>query len=144
MTRDPYSFFITVVSQTRKPDGILAWKQFGLPGQKCRIVKRIVIKLCATWTFLICALFLWFAEVSWNLTDSKQRKEQPSTNTLIWAIIFPMLEAYFTDLAKRFVPWCRGCRLRLGDRFVWTQKQGCVLFSISRQEVISTQVKQTW
>ena len=35
--RDPYSFFLTVVSQASKPDGVLAWLQFGLPGQKCRI-----------------------------------------------------------------------------------------------------------
>ena len=71
-------FFLRVISQASKPDGILAWKQFGLPGQKRRIVKRIETKLCATWTFLICALFRWFAEVSWNLTDSKRSKEQPS------------------------------------------------------------------
>ena len=29
--KDPYSFFIRVVSQTSNPDGILAWLQFGLP-----------------------------------------------------------------------------------------------------------------
>lgn len=78
---------------------ILAWIQFGLLGQKCRIVKRIVIKLCAAWLFLICVLFLWFAEVS--------------TKTLFWAIVFFYFGSLFTDLAKHFVPWCRGHRLRL-------------------------------
>ena len=41
------SFFLTVVSWTSKPDGILAQLQFGLPaGQKCRIVKKLKKKMC--------------------------------------------------------------------------------------------------
>ena len=36
------SFFLTVISWTSKPDGILAQLQFGLPaGQKYRIVKKL-------------------------------------------------------------------------------------------------------
>ena len=37
--RDPYSFFLRVVSWASKPDGILARVQFGLGGQKCRIIQ---------------------------------------------------------------------------------------------------------
>ena len=36
--RDPYSFFLRVVSQASKPDGTLAQFQFELPRQKCRII----------------------------------------------------------------------------------------------------------
>ena len=38
--RDPYSFFLRVVSWASKPDSIhvLAHFQFGLPRQKCRII----------------------------------------------------------------------------------------------------------
>ena len=36
--RDPHSFFLRVVSQASKLDGILAGLHFGLPGQKCRIM----------------------------------------------------------------------------------------------------------
>ena len=36
--RDPHSFFLRVVSRASKPDGILVGLQFGLPGQKCRIM----------------------------------------------------------------------------------------------------------
>jgi len=36
--RDPYSFFLRVVSRASRPDDILAGLQFGLPGQKCRII----------------------------------------------------------------------------------------------------------
>jgi len=46
--RDPYSIFIRVVSRVSMPDGVLARLQFGLPGQMCRIIKRMVIKLRAT------------------------------------------------------------------------------------------------
>ena len=38
--RGPYSFFLRVVSWARKPDGILAWLQVGLPRQNCRIIKE--------------------------------------------------------------------------------------------------------
>ena len=39
--RDPYSFFLRVMSRASKPDGILslARVQFGLGGQKCRIIQ---------------------------------------------------------------------------------------------------------
>ena len=36
--RDPYSFFLRVMSGASKPDGILAHLQFVLGGQKCRII----------------------------------------------------------------------------------------------------------
>ena len=36
--RDPYSFFLRVVSPASKPDAVLARLQFGLRGQKCRIM----------------------------------------------------------------------------------------------------------
>ena len=36
------NFFIKVVSWASKVNGILAQLQFRLPGQKCRIVERIV------------------------------------------------------------------------------------------------------
>ena len=39
--RDPHSFFIRVVSRASNSNGILARLQFGLPGQKCKIAKRI-------------------------------------------------------------------------------------------------------
>ena len=38
--RGPYSFFLRVVRVIRKPDGILAWLQVGLPRQKCRIIEK--------------------------------------------------------------------------------------------------------
>ena len=37
--RDPYSPFLRVVSRANKPDGI-ARLQFGLPGQKYRIILK--------------------------------------------------------------------------------------------------------
>ena len=48
--RDPYSFFLRVVSWASKPDGILARVQFGLGGQSAELykVKRMVKKLHAT------------------------------------------------------------------------------------------------
>ena len=55
--RDPYSFFIRVVSRASKFDGILAQLQFRLPEQMSRIIERMVIKLCVTGTFdLICTI----------------------------------------------------------------------------------------
>ena len=39
--RDTHSFFIRVVSLASNSNGILARLQFGLPGQKCKIAKRI-------------------------------------------------------------------------------------------------------
>lgn len=51
--------------------------------------------MCATWTFLICILFLWFAEVLWILTDSEKSEEQPFTNTLLWTLQFCLLWKLF-------------------------------------------------
>ena len=49
--------FIKVISQASKPDGIyLRGFSLGCP-DKCRIIEGIVIKLYATWPFLICFLF---------------------------------------------------------------------------------------
>ena len=51
--------------------------------------------MCATWTFLICFLFLWFAEVFWILTDSKKKRRAALHKHIVLDIIvLSTLEAF--------------------------------------------------
>lgn len=63
--KDPYSFFIRVVSQTSNPDGILAWLQFGLPRKEqdykknAALCKHIVLE-----AFLLNSLSILPADIA--------------------------------------------------------------------------------
>ena len=62
-----------------------------------------LMKLCATWKFLIFIFFPWFAEVSWILTDCKQSEGQPSTNKLFWEIVLSILEAFLLVVCRSLI-----------------------------------------
>ena len=141
--RDPYSFFLKVVSRASIPKNMLALAKFWLPFQKWRIIGKkrrqngyMLKNLCFSSVSLfneqiilkagvfsgsdlaatIVIAFKWFEDVSWILMDSRRSDVQPaSTKTFFWANDRSNWEADWQISQKSHITFSRSS-LRCGRR----------------------------